>query len=132
MNMPRRLDDVIWDEERKALGRVWRPSRHIKLLRKTLGPLRDSGARLLDAGCGHGNYLALFCEMGLRVVGADVSPVTLKWAHQVNPQSAVESVQLESAHGLPHPDATFDVIFCGEVMAQIRDIHLMFSEFNRV
>jgi SAM-dependent methyltransferase len=132
MNTPRRLDDVIWDEERRALGSAWGRSRHIKLLRKTLGPLRDSGARLLDAGCGHGHCLELYRELGLRAVGADISPVTLKWAHKTNPQSALETVHLESPYGLPHRNETFDIIFCGEVIDQFRDVHLVLSEFNRL
>jgi SAM-dependent methyltransferase len=113
MNMPRRFDDVIRDEERKALGSIWRRPAH-QAVAQDPGSAPRQGPRLLDAGCGHGNYLALFFEVGLRAVGADVSPVTLKWAHQVNPQSAVESVQLESAHGLPHRDVTFDVIFAAK------------------
>lgn len=132
MNTPRLFDHVIWDQERKALDRGRRPARHIKLLRKTLRPLQDSGARLLDAGCGHGYYLPLYREMGLRAVGADISPVTLKRARDTNPDSAVESIQLESAYGLPHRDATFDVIFSGEVIDQIRDVHMVLSEFNRL
>jgi SAM-dependent methyltransferase len=131
--MAQTLDDVIWEQERKVFGRrAPSASRHIELLRETLGPLRNTGAWLLDAGCGPGDYLPLYREMGLRAVGADISPVTLKRARENNPQSAVESVHLESAYGLPHRDAAFDVIFCGEVLSQIRDLHLLLSEFNRL
>ena len=102
------------------------------MLRETLGPLRNTGAWLLDAGCGPGDYLPLYREMGLRGVGADISPVTLKRARENNPQSAVESVHLESAYSLPHRDAAFDVVFCGEVVDQFRDVHPAFSELNRL
>jgi 2-polyprenyl-6-hydroxyphenyl methylase/3-demethylubiquinone-9 3-methyltransferase len=133
VNMPQRLDDLIWEQERKAVGRLAQSaSRHIELLQKTLGPLRNTGAWLLDAGCGPGDYLPLYREMGLRAVGADISPVTLKRARDIDSQNAVEAVQLESDVGLPHRESTFDVIFCGEVIAQIRHPHSLLSEFNRL
>jgi SAM-dependent methyltransferase len=130
--MPQRFDDAIRDQQQKEVGSGPKLTRHIELLRKTLSQLRCSEARLLDAGCGQGDYLWLYSEMGLRAVGADISPVVLKEARDLNPSAALELVRLESEYGLPHRDSSFDVIFCGEVMPQIRDVHLVLSEFNRV
>lgn len=132
METPQRFDDVIRDQQKKLLDKKPTTGRHGELLRKTLAPFAGSGAWLLDAGCGAGHYLPLFRDLGLRVVGADFSPVVLTRAREINPQAALEMVALESTYGLPHRDRSFDAIFCGEVIAHIRDVHWVLSEFNRV
>ena len=139
METPQRFDDVIQDQQKKLLDEKKKlldekptTGRHAELLRKTLAPFGESGAWLLDAGCGAGHYLPLFRDLGLRVVGADFSPVILTRAREINPQAALEIAAFQSPCGLQHRDRSFDAIFCGEVIDHIRDVHWVLSEFNRV
>jgi ubiquinone/menaquinone biosynthesis C-methylase UbiE len=77
-----------------------------ELMLALLAPKR--GERLLDIGCGTGNHLRLFAEMGLDVTGIDSSPYMLddiarqKLGHRADIRRGV-------AEDLPFEDNSFDM-----------------------
>lgn len=77
------------------------------------------GARVLDAGCGTGRAAAHLLAAGHTVVGVDVDPTLIEYAHRDLPTGTwlvgdLAELDLPAA-GIPDP---FDVAFCaGNVVA---------------
>lgn len=67
----------------------------------------QSGERILDIGCGTGNHLVFWADMGLDVAGLDPSPYMLDIARQKLGHRA--EIQRGIAEDLPFDDNTFDV-----------------------
>ena len=85
---------------------------------RLLDAMVGRGARILDAGCGHGRVAAELARLGHDVVGVDVDPVLIEAAAEDHPgpRWIVEDLaELDlSAHGVSEP---FDAIVCaGNVM----------------
>jgi ubiquinone/menaquinone biosynthesis C-methylase UbiE len=98
------------------------------------------GWRVLDAGCGRGNYLPLIAE----AVGSMGSIAALDLAPE-NIGSVLESIaawrlptpvttHIGSIVALPFPDATFDAIWCANTTQYLTDEELAttLGEFRRV
>ncbi len=68
----------------------------------------QAGESLLDVGCGTGNHLLLFRQLGLDVCGVDPSEPMLQIARQ-KLGSSVE-LNLASAEELPYEDNAFDIV----------------------
>jgi ubiquinone/menaquinone biosynthesis C-methylase UbiE len=86
------------------------------------------GARVLDVGCGLGDFTAVLVEHGLAAVGCDVSSEALLRARERHP--GVEFVQ--SADALPFGDAAFEVVWAGEVLEHVQDVLGLLAEIHRV
>lgn len=79
--------------------------------------------RLLDLGCGRGEYLDAFTRLGYEVSGVDISPS----APEFSPNFAVEVVNLEQER-LPFPDGSFDFVFSKSVIEHMRYPECLFSK----
>jgi len=66
------------------------------------------GQSLLDVGCGTGNHLLLFRQMGLEVTGVDPSEAMLGVAREKLGHLA--DLRLATAEDLPFDDNSFDVV----------------------
>jgi SAM-dependent methyltransferase len=71
--------------------------------------------RLLDVGCGRGEYLQAFRDLGFDVAGVDVSPR----APALAPGFHVEVADLDRGP-LPFPSQTFDFVFSKSVVEHTR------------
>jgi SAM-dependent methyltransferase len=88
------------------------------------------GKRVLDAGCGHGRYLAAFAGMGAEVVGLDAGRgPELAGVPQGDPRI---SVVQGSVLRLPFRDASFDLVFSDGVIHHTPDPRAAFLELARV
>lgn len=76
------------------------------LLIKLMKP--KAGETLLEVGCGTGNYLLFFNELGYQVTGLDPSPHMMKYVEGKVPDSI--SVFQGVSENLPFPDNSFDVV----------------------
>ena len=86
--------------------------------------------RLLDIGCGTGNYAAALTEAtNCRISGVDPSRRMLDWARDAAPW---ESLERSSAESLPFSEDTFDVVMSTDVIHHIRDRDAYFQEAARV
>ena len=84
--------------------------------------------RLLDIGCGHGEFGALLVGRGWKVAGVDLDPLQIAEASK----RGLEATQCDLTHGLPHESGTFDVVFAGEVIEHIVDTDAFLAEVARV
>jgi SAM-dependent methyltransferase len=94
-------------EERRPWNPYW------YLAEVVSGAFRDPSQRLLDFGCGPGNYSVQFAHVGYDVYGFDISPKNIVTATALadkyglsNRTHFAEGV----AEALAYPDAYFDVI----------------------
>lgn len=82
------------------------------------GPDLRPDARVLDVGCGAGNLLAKLPPC--RAFGVDVEPAILRGG------------VAGDAEALPFHDASFDVVFCSEVIEHVPDPDRLVAELRRV
>jgi ubiquinone/menaquinone biosynthesis C-methylase UbiE len=116
-------------------GRVEEFVRHRRVHPEVLQQLLGSGyfgpgTRVLDVGCGTGNYAAaLTMATGCRVSGLDPSQRMLDWARDAAPW---ESLAQGCAESLPFGDDSFDVVISTDVIHHVGDRDAYFSEAARV
>lgn len=111
-------------------GRWWRrpgdrPIVFATALRK-LG--RRADGRLLDVGCGQGQFLARAARR-FDAYGIDISPARVARARQV---SGLDTVSEGAATELPFADAFFDVVCALDVVEHLDDPARFFEEARRV
>ena len=84
------------------------------------------GSKLLDLGCGRGEFLRGFAELGFRAKGFDRSrPAQPRFCEEV-----VEGDYEQS--GLPFQDGEFSVIFNKSVLEHVFDVSRLLGECRRV
>jgi 2-polyprenyl-3-methyl-5-hydroxy-6-metoxy-1,4-benzoquinol methylase len=88
------------------------------------------GARVLDLGCGDGSFAAELLRHGARVIAADVAEEPLRRAREHEPAPEVRLIDGEGEWDLP--DASFDVVWAGEVIEHVADTAAWLSEVRRV
>jgi 2-polyprenyl-3-methyl-5-hydroxy-6-metoxy-1,4-benzoquinol methylase len=83
--------------------------------------------KLLDVGCGRGEYLKTFARLGFEVSGVDSAPS----ARDMAPGVRVDIVNIE-AERLPFPDASFDYIYSKSIIEHLQQPSRMLHECFRV
>lgn len=90
----------------------------------------DESTRVLDIGCGTGNYTSLFQKVtGASVYGIDPSAGMLEKAVKKN-SGVIFSAG--NAGEIPHPDQYFDFVYMTDVIHHISNLDQMFLEIKRV
>jgi 2-polyprenyl-3-methyl-5-hydroxy-6-metoxy-1,4-benzoquinol methylase len=89
-----------------------------------------AGDRVLDVGCGEGRFAAELARAGAEVVGIDVAEEPLRRARALHPQLDLRLLDGEAAWALP--DASFDVVWGGEVIEHVADTEAWLSEVRRL
>ncbi len=118
------LLDATWaaippgaEPERFAIRRDWLLGR--------VGP----GERVLDLGCGEGAFTAALREHGARPTGVDVAAEPVRRAGERWPGLDFELMAFDGP--LVPDDATFDVVWAGEVIEHVVDVAGWLSEARR-
>ena len=110
-------------------------ARHRKVHPGVVNELIESGlftpaTRVLDVGCGTGNYAATVTKAtGCRVSGVDPSQRMLDRARDAAPW---ESLVQGSAESLPFASDSFDVVMSTDVIHHIGDRNAYFSQVAKV
>jgi len=89
-----------------------------------------AGERALDVGCGEGVFAAELARAGVEVVAIDVAEEPLRRARARHPELELRLVDGEGPWELP--DASFDVVWAGEVIEHVADTAAWLSEVRRV
>lgn len=102
-----------------------------ELVFRFLGEVR--GKRILDVGCGTGNYAIALSKMGARVVGIDASKEMIEYAKK---KAKKEGVQVKfligEAESLPFGDSSFDILLSVTACEFLRDMRKVAREMRRV
>lgn len=89
----------------------------------------QAGESLLDVGCGTGNHLLLFQQLGLDVCGVDPSEAMLRVAREK--LGARAELRVASAEELPYEDNAFDIVSLISSLEFAQPLHAL-SEAARV
>ena len=92
------------------------------------------GRRVLDVGCGGGLAAACLVQRGARVVGLDLSQASLHIAaRQTRRPGCPEAVfTCGQAEALPFADASFEVVWCTDVLEHLADLPAAIAQMARV
>ncbi|MFH1755748.1 MAG: class I SAM-dependent methyltransferase [Candidatus Latescibacterota bacterium] len=107
---------------RHPLGKLFHEHHH-NLLLEVLNVLDAdlAGLRVLDVGCGHGNWLRDLVDLGAvpgQLTGIDLSKERIEAARQMNP--GIRWIHGNSAE-LPFPSQSFDLVMQAVVFSSILD-----------
>ena len=80
---------------------------HLVRLATQLGPWR--GRRVLDVGCGTGEWLTVTAALGAEPAGIDISRVAIKICRQALPKA---DLHCGPAENLPFQNGYFDFVSC--------------------
>jgi SAM-dependent methyltransferase len=106
---------------------VWRSGQERRLaIIERYVPL--AGRRVLDLGCGLGEYVRGFARQGAHAYGCDVAHGRLAEARR---RGAGDLVQA-AGEALPYADASFDVVVLNEVIEHVSDDRATMREVARV
>jgi ubiquinone/menaquinone biosynthesis C-methylase UbiE len=123
--MAAELHDAIW----RTLPADAVPE-HLALRRAFLLAHVAPGDRVLDVGCGAGEFSAALLEAGAQPVAVDVAAEALRRARERVP--ALDARLWREGQPLPAEDASFDVAWAGEVIEHVTDVAPWLSELRRV
>lgn len=126
------LDEFLGDAHSVgALHGSARGNRNVTGRIRAIGRLVDlSGDRLLDIGCGTGEYTTVLAKDFNEVAGIDIEPERLA-VFEANKPSNV-TVSAMSANTLNYDDHTFDVVTMIEVLEHLSDPVAALREVRRV
>ena len=85
-----------------------------------------AGMKMLEAGCGRGEFLSHFRDLGLDVCGIDASPSAAEYPHGI----PVSVCDIEKK-GIPYEDESFDVVYSKSLIEHFNDPEIFIREACR-
>ena len=89
-----------------------------------------SGMKILEPGCGRGEFLRVFKGLGMNAVGLDRSEESRELLGEDSIELSVCDVEADA--GLPFPDDSFDVIYNKSFMEHLNHPDVFLREAYRV
>lgn len=93
--------------------------------------LPRKAARVLDIGCGRGDYLGMLAQVSREVVALDFADILLKDAQKKSNPKVTDYI-LGDATSLPFAADSFDLVLAAQVIAHIPNPDAFLQEINRV
>jgi 2-polyprenyl-6-hydroxyphenyl methylase/3-demethylubiquinone-9 3-methyltransferase len=140
-----RIDNDLYDAESNTW---WGPQDALHLLKTSVNPVRvgyakrklfdelhmdAAGKKALDMGCGGGILAEEIARMGFETTGIDPSAHSLKIAREHAKLNRLKiNYDKGTGEALPYNDASFDVVFCCDVLEHVRNLPKAISEISRV
>lgn len=87
----------------------------------------EKGMKMLEPGCGRGEFLSNFKDLGLDVYGVDISPE----ADSFSKEFTVKVCDVEN-ESLPYKDETFDILFSKSFIEHLHNPGKYIEEAYRV
>jgi 2-polyprenyl-3-methyl-5-hydroxy-6-metoxy-1,4-benzoquinol methylase len=120
-----------WDEMSEANAVA--PDRATELDRVINALAVSSGDKLLDAGCGTGQYALAFAERGFRVTAIDLAPDMVARARAHSAERNLHlTFRVESVDAISDPLAVYDAIHARVVLQFVPNIPATLAELRRV
>ncbi len=92
-----------------------------------------SGSKLLDAGCGTGNFSLKLAVKGVRVTGVDISEEMMSIAKRKTVEAGFDvDYKYGDLYNLPFGDESFDAVFSMAAFEFIKEPQKAFKELMRV
>gem|GEM_PF-715421 len=88
------------------------------------------GSKVLDVGCGRGEFVKLFAEMGYAAEGIDISEVGISYARTQHPDCTFHCGPVEGM--LPERKGMYDFVFSSEVIEHLFDVGTYLEAINRL
>jgi 2-polyprenyl-6-hydroxyphenyl methylase/3-demethylubiquinone-9 3-methyltransferase len=126
----------------------WGEAGALSLLRVVLNPARfgyfrqvlterlkldPQTLRALDVGCGGGLLAEEFARLGCQVAGIDPSAPSIATARAHASRSGLAiAYQVGVGERLPFADASFDLVYCCDVLEHVSDVEQVIAETARV
>lgn len=139
------VDNTIYD---RLADQWWRDDSLLNCLRTGFNPARMGfmrrviadvhhhdpvGMAVLEVGCGGGLLAEEFARLGCQVTGIDPSSPSIETARQHAAECGLEVDYLVApGERLPLPDASFDVVYCCDVLEHVDDLERVIAETARV
>ncbi len=122
-------DDDAWSAVAAEWAELWGgfadPVRHLIVVATGIRP----ETRVLDVGCGSGEFLAVLTDIGAVAAGIDPAPGMIEFARARVPEADIRSGAVES---LPWPDASFDAVIAINSLQFADDPDAALAEMRRV
>ncbi|MHC5054651.1 MAG: class I SAM-dependent methyltransferase [Planctomycetota bacterium] len=99
-------------------------------LARVLSRLPAGGGRVLDLGCGNGDFAKFMRSLGLTSIGVDVSRVAVESAKDRDPEG--HYLELSDDGSIPLEDASVDAVWSGEVLEHVFDVRAHLAQVGRV
>jgi 2-polyprenyl-6-hydroxyphenyl methylase/3-demethylubiquinone-9 3-methyltransferase len=139
------IDNEIYD---RLAETWWDPTGFLHSIRTGLNPVRFGYAqdvlererqseyrqlRTLDIGCGGGLLAEEFARLGCQVSGIDPSAPSIHVADSHARQTGLD-IEYVVARGeaIPFGDASFDLVYCCDVLEHVDDLEMVIAETARV
>ena len=84
--------------------------------------------RVLDLGCGDGQYFRMLWPMSVDVVGLDRSPVVAELGRQ---NGVYQEIHVAPAHQIPEADTSFDNVFANCSLEHMDHLDAVLAEIHR-
>ena len=132
-----RPGDIWWDEQQplSAIRTSLNPGRLAyitRVLERDL-QLNPSGKRALDVGCGGGLLAEEMARLGFDVTGVDPAESSLETARAHAERSGLAvDYRHGTAEALPCDDASFDLVYCCDVLEHVDSVERAVAEAARV
>jgi 2-polyprenyl-3-methyl-5-hydroxy-6-metoxy-1,4-benzoquinol methylase len=120
-----RFHDDVWSATEPGV-----PPEHFERRRRFLLGQVHPGERVLDLGCGEGWFAQALTDAGALVLAADVAEEPLRRARRRVADLDVRRLPIVGAW--PLADASFDMVWAGEVIEHVVDTAAWLSELRRV
>ncbi len=131
--MPSRAyHESLWEQVPEGLMPADASLREAFLLERLAAASRsiDRVPRVLDLGCGEGHFATALVRAGAEVVAIEVAEEPLRRLRARHPDLDARLVEPEAS--LPLEDASFDVVWAGELIEHLADTSQWLSEVRRV
>jgi len=82
--------------------------------------------KILDLGCGDGDYSKRLKDLGFEVISGDIDLARFKYKNEI------EFKHCDITKELPFADNTFDYVLLAEVVEHLRNPYIVIPEINRI